>query len=79
MFPQNMAHVVGKNRKELLAMAKGHGDGKKGESSFYQKLFWLKVLVIFSFYVMCSSHLMYVVLNSHFLIVFLYIPIEFNS
>ncbi|MQM03703.1 hypothetical protein Taro_036492 [Colocasia esculenta] len=23
----NMAHVVGKNRKELLAMAKGHGDG----------------------------------------------------
>uniref|UniRef100_A0A1D1XW14 Transcriptional adapter n=2 Tax=Anthurium amnicola TaxID=1678845 RepID=A0A1D1XW14_9ARAE len=26
----NMAHVVGKNRKELLAMAKGHGDGKKG-------------------------------------------------
>ncbi|XP_078430089.1 transcriptional adapter ADA2-like [Wolffia australiana] len=26
----NMAHVVGKNRKELIAMAKGHGDGKKG-------------------------------------------------
>ncbi|CAA6657304.1 unnamed protein product [Spirodela intermedia] len=26
----NMAHVVGKNRKELLAMAKGHVDGKKG-------------------------------------------------
>lgn len=25
-----MSHVVGKNRKELLAMAKGHGDGKKG-------------------------------------------------
>lgn len=25
-----MSHVVGKNRKELLAMAKGHGDGKRG-------------------------------------------------
>ncbi|XP_068668217.1 transcriptional adapter ADA2-like isoform X1 [Aristolochia californica] len=26
----DMSHVVGKNRKELLAMAKGHGEGKKG-------------------------------------------------
>ncbi|XP_019054856.1 PREDICTED: transcriptional adapter ADA2-like isoform X2 [Nelumbo nucifera] len=30
-FPlPDMSHVVGKNRKELLAMAKGHGEGKKG-------------------------------------------------
>lgn len=27
-----MSHVVGKNRKELLAMAKGQGDDKKGLS-----------------------------------------------
>ncbi|KAM7525300.1 hypothetical protein LguiA_015202 [Lonicera macranthoides] len=33
-FPlPDMTHVVGKNRKELLAMAKGHGDDKKGLSS----------------------------------------------
>jgi len=25
-----MSHVEGKNRKELLAMAKGHGEDKKG-------------------------------------------------
>ncbi|KAJ4980768.1 hypothetical protein NE237_031605 [Protea cynaroides] len=30
-FPlPDMSHVVGKNRKELLAMAKGHAEGKKG-------------------------------------------------
>ncbi|OVA12002.1 zinc finger protein [Macleaya cordata] len=30
-FPlPDMSHVVGKNRKELLAMAKGHGEVKKG-------------------------------------------------
>jgi hypothetical protein len=31
-FPsfQDMSHVVGKNRKELLAMAKGHSEDKKG-------------------------------------------------
>ncbi|XP_062013646.1 transcriptional adapter ADA2b [Rosa rugosa] len=30
-FPlPDMSHVVGKNRKELLAMAKGHGEDKKG-------------------------------------------------
>lgn len=30
-FPlPDMSHVVGKNRKELLAMAKGQGDGRKG-------------------------------------------------
>ncbi|KAF8414247.1 hypothetical protein HHK36_002247 [Tetracentron sinense] len=30
-FPlPDMSHVVGKNRKELLDMAKGHGEGKKG-------------------------------------------------
>lgn len=30
-FPlPDMTHVVGKNRKELLAMAKGHGEDKKG-------------------------------------------------
>jgi len=27
-----MSHVVGKNRKELLAMAKGQGEDKKGLS-----------------------------------------------
>ncbi|KAA8537279.1 hypothetical protein F0562_027034 [Nyssa sinensis] len=33
-FPlPDMTHVVGKNRKELLAMAKGHGEDKKGLSS----------------------------------------------
>ncbi|XP_022925352.1 transcriptional adapter ADA2b-like [Cucurbita moschata] len=32
-FPlPDMSHVVGKNRKELLAMAKGHGEDKKGYS-----------------------------------------------
>ncbi|OAY41154.1 hypothetical protein MANES_09G078400v8 [Manihot esculenta] len=32
-FPlPDMSHVVGKNRKELLAMAKGHGEDKKGTS-----------------------------------------------
>ncbi|KAJ7946422.1 Transcriptional adapter [Quillaja saponaria] len=32
-FPlPDMSHVVGKNRKELLAMAKGHGEEKKGIS-----------------------------------------------
>ncbi|XP_031492465.1 transcriptional adapter ADA2-like isoform X2 [Nymphaea colorata] len=32
-FPlPDMSHVIGKNRKELLAMAKGHGDEKKGFS-----------------------------------------------
>ncbi|XWS19284.1 hypothetical protein CRYUN_Cryun31cG0002600 [Craigia yunnanensis] len=32
-FPlPDMSHVVGKNRKELLAMAKGHADDKKGSS-----------------------------------------------
>ncbi|XP_004486337.1 transcriptional adapter ADA2b isoform X2 [Cicer arietinum] len=32
-FPlPDMSHVVGKNRKELLAMAKGQGDDKKGVS-----------------------------------------------
>ncbi|KAK6932847.1 SANT/Myb domain [Dillenia turbinata] len=32
-FPlPDMSHVVGKNRKELLAMAKGHGEEKKGFS-----------------------------------------------
>ncbi|GLU20597.1 hypothetical protein SLE2022_367880 [Rubroshorea leprosula] len=32
-FPlPDMSHVVGKNRKELLAMAKGHGEDKKGSS-----------------------------------------------
>ncbi|XP_022142568.1 transcriptional adapter ADA2b [Momordica charantia] len=32
-FPlPDMSHVVGKNRKELLAMAKGHGEDKKGFS-----------------------------------------------
>ncbi|KAI4305163.1 hypothetical protein L6164_028549 [Bauhinia variegata] len=32
-FPlPEMSHVVGKNRKELLAMAKGHGEEKKGIS-----------------------------------------------
>jgi hypothetical protein len=25
-----MTHVIGKNRKELLAMAKGHTEDKKG-------------------------------------------------
>jgi transcriptional adapter 2-alpha len=29
-----MSHVVGKNRKELLAMAKGHGEDKKGVIMF---------------------------------------------
>jgi len=30
-FPEpDMSHVLGKNRKELLAMAKGQGDGKQG-------------------------------------------------
>ncbi|XP_042520592.1 transcriptional adapter ADA2-like isoform X2 [Macadamia integrifolia] len=30
-FPlPDMSHVVGKNRKELLAMAKGHAEGRKG-------------------------------------------------
>ncbi|KAF9590385.1 hypothetical protein IFM89_034095 [Coptis chinensis] len=30
-FPlPDMSHVIGKNRKELLAMAKGHGQGRKG-------------------------------------------------
>ncbi|XP_010252737.1 PREDICTED: transcriptional adapter ADA2 isoform X2 [Nelumbo nucifera] len=34
-FPlPDMSHVVGKNRKELLAMAKGHGEGKKGFPMF---------------------------------------------
>ncbi|KAI6704670.1 hypothetical protein NL676_007632 [Syzygium grande] len=33
VFPlPDMSHVVGKNRKELLAMAKGHGEDKKGPS-----------------------------------------------
>ncbi|KAL6992912.1 hypothetical protein U1Q18_011030 [Sarracenia purpurea var. burkii] len=33
-FPlPDMTHVVGKNRKELLAMAKGHGEDRKGVSS----------------------------------------------
>ncbi|KAI4371621.1 hypothetical protein MLD38_009949 [Melastoma candidum] len=33
LFPlPDMSHVVGKNRKELLAMAKGHGEEKKGLS-----------------------------------------------
>ncbi|KAG7019365.1 Transcriptional adapter ADA2b [Cucurbita argyrosperma subsp. argyrosperma] len=33
-FPlPDMSHVVGKNRKELLAMAKGHGEDKKGFST----------------------------------------------
>lgn len=33
-FPlPDMTHVLGKNRKELLAMAKGHGEDKKGLSS----------------------------------------------
>ncbi|KAA8519204.1 hypothetical protein F0562_013460 [Nyssa sinensis] len=33
-FPlPDMTHVIGKNRKELLAMAKGHGEDKKGLSS----------------------------------------------
>ncbi|XVE87647.1 hypothetical protein DITRI_Ditri19aG0004600 [Diplodiscus trichospermus] len=32
-FPlPDMSHVVGKNRKELLAMAKGHAEDKKGSS-----------------------------------------------
>lgn len=32
-FPlPDMSHVIGKNRKELLAMAKGHGEDKKGFS-----------------------------------------------
>ncbi|EEF39499.1 transcriptional adaptor, putative [Ricinus communis] len=32
-FPlPDMSHVVGKNRKELLAMAQGHGEDKKGSS-----------------------------------------------
>ncbi|GLT25826.1 hypothetical protein SLA2020_182800 [Shorea laevis] len=32
-FPlPDMSHVVGKNRKELLAMAKGHGEDRKGSS-----------------------------------------------
>ncbi|KAF3451211.1 hypothetical protein FNV43_RR07304 [Rhamnella rubrinervis] len=30
---EDMTHVVGKNRKELLAMAKGHSEDKKGFSS----------------------------------------------
>ena len=30
VFVQDMSHVVGKNRKELLAMAKGHSEDKKG-------------------------------------------------
>lgn len=29
-FNQDMTHVIGKNRKELLAMAKGHTEDKKG-------------------------------------------------
>lgn len=29
-FSQDMTHVMGKNRKELLAMAKGHIEDKKG-------------------------------------------------
>lgn len=29
-----MSHVVGKNRKELLAMAKGHGEEKKGDNVY---------------------------------------------
>ncbi|XP_043692616.1 transcriptional adapter ADA2-like isoform X4 [Telopea speciosissima] len=34
-FPlPDMSHVVGKNRKELLAMAKGHAEGKKGFPMF---------------------------------------------
>ncbi|XWS12953.1 hypothetical protein CRYUN_Cryun37aG0134100 [Craigia yunnanensis] len=34
-FPlPDMSHVVGKNRKELLAMAKGHVEDKKGSSMF---------------------------------------------
>ncbi|KAJ4976603.1 hypothetical protein NE237_001709 [Protea cynaroides] len=34
-FPlPDMSHVVGKNRKELLAMAKGHAEGKKGFPTF---------------------------------------------
>ncbi|XVF28047.1 hypothetical protein REPUB_Repub14bG0161800 [Reevesia pubescens] len=33
LFPlPDMSHVVGKNRKELLAMAKGHAEDKKGSS-----------------------------------------------
>lgn len=31
-FDQDMTHVVGKNRKELLAMAKGQNEDKKGRS-----------------------------------------------
>ncbi|OMO65317.1 Zinc finger, ZZ-type [Corchorus capsularis] len=35
VFPlPDMSHVVGKNRKELLAMAKGHNEDKKGSSMF---------------------------------------------
>lgn len=29
-FSQDMTHVIGKNRKELLAMAKDHLEDKKG-------------------------------------------------
>lgn len=37
-FSQDMSHVVGKNRKELLAMAKGHGEDKKGYSDIHLML-----------------------------------------
>ena len=32
---KDMTHVVGKNRKELLAMAKGHSEDKKGLWEFF--------------------------------------------
>lgn len=38
-----MSHVVGKNRKELLAMAKGHGEDKKGLAHFFSQASMLKV------------------------------------
>lgn len=48
-----MSQVVGKNRKELLAMAKGHGEEKKGllylfpiESYYFFSLLMLLVLII---------------------------------
>lgn len=35
-----MSHVVGKNRKELLAMAKGHIDDKKGFLHYFHPSPW---------------------------------------
>lgn len=44
-----MSHVVGKNKKELLAMAKGQGDDKKGLSQYttshsFVSRFWEKLI-----------------------------------